>query len=197
MSSNKGGLLTAHDLNHVDRVLYWAVWIAREESFRNLDIVEVTALLHDIGFLGINVESDRNKHGEIGAEIASRFLTGNSSLTNVQIEQIAIAIRYHNVPPSRAATLLLTLGKRGELVEIIRDADILDALGAVGIMRAFTSKSHLEEYDPGNVKGETWGLTTGYFLTKKASKGIGFPQYIMDQINWQMTYPRNLHTRPA
>lgn len=124
MSKKKGRLLIAHDFNHIDRVRNWAVWIAREENFRNLDIVEITALLHDIGLVNVTSENDRGNHGANGAEIASRFLTENFSLTNEQIEQITSAIRYHNVPPSRAATLLLTLGKRGKLLEIIRDADV-------------------------------------------------------------------------
>lgn len=64
-------------------------------------------------------------------------------------------------------------------------------------MRAFTSKSHLEEYETGNIKEETRGLTAGDFSKKMVAKGMGFPKYIIDQINWQMTYPHNLHTRTA
>jgi hypothetical protein len=64
-------------------------------------------------------------------------------------------------------------------------------------MRAFTSKSHLEEYETGNVKGDTWGPTTGDFSRKRGEKGMGFPKYIIDQINLQMAYPQNLYTKTA
>lgn len=197
MSGKKVGLLLAHDFNHVDRVRNWAIWLACEEGFKNLDIVEVTALLHDIGLAEVRNENNRGKHGAIGAETASCFLHENSSLSNSQIEEITAAIRYHSVRPADAARLLSTLGKRGELIEIIRDADVLDALGAVGLMRAFASKSHLKEYNAGNVKGETWGLTAGEFSRKISKRGAAFPECIIDQVNWQISYPQNLHTKTA
>ena len=58
-------------------------------------------------------------------------------LCDEEQEAILHAIRWHN--STRADTALLCL---------LRDADMLDGLGAMGILRAFMSKSHLLPYDP-------------------------------------------------
>ena len=98
--------VAAHDFKHVDRVRHWALRIAREEGFEDLEIVEVAALLHDIGLSSVDEEKERDKHGQVGAEIAVRFLKNNLDLTEDQIEQITSAIRHHCSPPSLVTDLL-------------------------------------------------------------------------------------------
>ena len=63
----------------------------------------------------------------------------------------------------------------------------MDALGAIGLMRAFTSKYFLPDYIPTNVKGNNWGLTAKFQPVNN----------IMDQINQQIRYYDNLHTVTA
>jgi len=191
-----GNLIIAHDFRHVDRVRNWALRIAKGESFSAPQIVEVAALLHDIGLPYIDKESERGKHGEVGAEIAGKFLRDNSTLTKARIEQITLAIRYHGVKPSVRADIIKIVGEAGKLMEIISDADMLDAVGAVGLMRAFTSKYFMPEYDPDNVKGETWELPSGGF-TERLSKRVGVGKYIIDQVNFQISYYGNLRTKTA
>jgi uncharacterized protein len=186
----------AHDFKHVDRVRRWALRIAKEEGFEDLEMVEVAALLHDIGLPHVDEESEREKHGQVGAEIAERFLKENSSFTGEQIGQITSAIRYHCSPPSMVAELLKDVGEKGRLLEIIRDADNLDAFGAVGLMRAFTSKAAKPEYTPGNVKGDTWGLSSRGFDDRFA-EGLATGETIVDQINFQISLCDNLHTKAA
>jgi len=192
----EGNLIIAHDFKHVDRVRKWALHIAKGESFEDLQVVEVAALLHDIGLPHIDKESERGKHGEVGAEIAGKFLRESSTLTKEQIEQVTLAIRYHSVRPSVRADIIKTIGEKGKLMEIISDADMMDALGAVGLMRAFTSKYFLPEYDPDNVKGETWELPPSGF-TERLSKGLGIGKHIIDQINFQTNYYGSLRTKTA
>ena len=82
------------------------------------------------------------------------------------------------------------------LLDIVRDADILDLLGAVGIMRACTSHSCLPEYDPENLKGEMWGAS-GREYDRRLDAGRGTGDSIVDQINFQISCYDNLSTEAA
>jgi hypothetical protein len=84
----------------------------------------------------------------------------------------------------------------GALGAILRDADILDLLGAVGIMRACTSKYNKPEYDPQQIKGETWGMRAEDF-TRRFRQGLGIGPYLVDQINFQISCYDNLQTATA
>lgn len=196
MVSKEGHLLIAHDFKHVDRVRNWSLRIAEGEGFSDLQVVQVAALLHDIGLSYIYEESERGKHGQVGAEIADRFLNESTALSKDQVEQTTLAIRYHSSRPSLVADLLSSIGERGKLIEIIRDADTMDAIGAVGLMRAFTSKYSLPEYEPDNSKGETWGLSSDGF-TERLEKGVGIGKCIVDQVNFQISLYENLQTKTA
>lgn len=173
----------AHDFKHVDRVRNWALKIAQEEKFINLELVEIAALMHDIG---MSRAEKRSQHGEVGAEMAIDFLRKNNFLTPEEIAEVANAIKYHN--KNREG--------EGQLLEIIRDADMIDMLGPIGIMRAFTSQSLKPEYDVANVKGDTWGMTAKDF-DRRFDSGIGVGPFILDQINFQISCYDNLSTECA
>lgn len=171
----------AHDFKHADRVRHWALKIARQEHYTDLDCVQATALMHDVGL----VNGDRKRHAEVGAEMAANFLRENHLFEEQAVLEITNAIRNHNA-----------LEDRGLLAAILRDADILDLLGAVGIMRAFMSKADLPEYDPHLVKGETWDMSAGDF-TERLNAGVGIGEFIVDQINFQISCRDNLTTPTA
>lgn len=178
-------LRIAHDLKHVDRVRRWALHIARKEGYGNLEIVEAAALLHDIGLAYVK---ERSQHAAVGAEVAARFLREQELFSAQESAEITEAIRLHSSLPGG--------GRAGKLAEILKDADVLDALGAVGIMRAFTSKYARPEYDPSNVKGSTWGLTASEFTRRRAA-GLGVGEHIMDQVNLQLSLYDDLTTETA
>ena len=175
-------LMIAHDFKHVDRVRRWALQIARAEGYENLEMVEATALLHDVGLPYVE---ERSKHAAVGAEIAARFLLEQNLFSGAEIEEIAEAIRLHS-----------SLADGGELLYILRDADMLDLFGAVGLMRGLTSKYMKPEYDPDNVKGDSWGMSASDF-TPRFVEGRGVGRYIIDQINFQMSCFDNLRTETA
>jgi putative nucleotidyltransferase with HDIG domain len=175
-------LKLAHDFKHVDRVRGRALRIAREEAFADSDLVEAAALLHDIG---LAYGEKRSQHAQVGAEVAAHFLHERGLFTSAEIDAIAEAIRCHS-----------STSGGGALGAILRDADILDLLGAVGIMRAFTSKYAKPDYNPRNIKGETWGLGADGF-TERFTTGVGIGAYIVDQINFQMSCYDNLQTETA
>ncbi len=168
----------AHDYKHVDRVRYWALKIAKQEQYPHLDWVEATALLHDIGL----ASGGRKRHAQVGAQLAAEFLQTYQLFDETAIQEIADAIRYHN-----------SMCGEGQLLAILRDADTLDLLGAVGLMRGFTSKSDKPDYAPELIKGETWGMSAEEF-TERFQNGTGTGAYIVDQINFQISCYENLNT---
>jgi hypothetical protein len=171
----------AHDFKHVDRVRHWALKIATQEQYNQLDWVEAAALLHDIGL----ASGGRKHHAAVGAQLATNFLQTQQLFTDVEIREITEAIRYHS-----------SVGGEGQLLAILRDADTLDLLGAVGIMRGFTSKWDKLDYPPEAIKGETWGLSADGF-TQRFQSGVGAGAYIVDQINFQISCYDNLSTDAA
>jgi len=174
---------TAHDFKHVNRVRNWALLIARNENFKDMDMVEVAALMHDVGLPQAN---PRNLHGKIGAEMTTKYLTDQQLFNEDDILEISNAIKYHN--KNRVG--------EGLLLNIIRDADAMDLFGATGIMRAYTSKSIKPEYDIENIKGETWTMSAIDF-DKRFDNGTGIGKYITDQINFQISCYDNLQTATA
>ncbi len=168
----------AHDYKHVDRVRGWALKIATQEGYPHLDRVEAATLLHDIGLSS----RDRKHHGEVGAQLATVFLQNHQLFDEAAISEIANAIRYHS-----------SVGGEGQLLAILRDADTLDLLGAVGLMRGFTSKWDKPDYPSDLIKGSTWGMSADQF-TQRFQSGIGVGDTIVDQINFQMSCYDNLST---
>ncbi len=155
--------------------------IAQQEQYPHLDWIETAALLHDIGL----ASGGRKRHAEVGADLANDFLRERGLFEETAIHEITSAIRFHN-----------SMGGDGQLLAILRDADTLDLLGAVGLMRGFTSKWDKPDYPPDLVKGETWEMSADDF-TERFHNGIGIGEYIVDQINFQISCYDNLTTAAA
>jgi len=206
MSNQAPAMAVAHDFKHVDRVRNWALLFAREEQYPDPVVVEVTALLHDIGLGHISGPEAQlarvvlPPHGPLGAEIAEQFVRANSDLGAETVDLIADAIRHHSDAPWAVTEHVKGLKDGGALLKILRDADMTDAIGAVGLMRAMTSKSFLPEYDPADVKGPAWGLSTQEFRSRfgvePGSKQV-LVRTIVDQVNQQIRYYGGLHTEAA
>jgi uncharacterized protein len=95
-------------------------------------LAEIAALLHDVGRTLPGPESE---HGARSADMAEPLLA-RLPLSEEETRAVLYAVAWHN--SKRDDTPLLC---------VLRDADMLDALGAVGIMRAFMSKGTLPPYD--------------------------------------------------
>ncbi|WP_457755939.1 HD domain-containing protein [Thermodesulfatator indicus] len=117
----------SHRFDHVMRVLRLAEHLAKAEG-ADLDVVKVAALFHDIG----RAEEKRTKgqvcHAAYGAEQVKKILA-RYKLPADFIEKVAEAIATHRF---RSKVRPKTLEAK-----VLFDADKLDALGAVGIGRAF------------------------------------------------------------
>ena len=71
---------------------------------------------------------------------------------------------------------------------------MMDAIGAVGIMRCFVYHSSKPEYDSKNIKGETWEMTAEDF-NKRIDSGMGPGKYIIDEFNLQISFYNNFKTK--
>ena len=114
-----------HDWFHIERVFNNANLIAKTEIC-NVQIVQLAALLHDIADSKFH---DGNE--EIGPETAREFLTGEKDDREI-IDHVVQIIRNISFKGGN-------FERRFDSVElqIVQDADRLDAIGAVGIARAF------------------------------------------------------------
>jgi putative nucleotidyltransferase with HDIG domain len=184
-------LAIGHGFAHVDRVRRWAMRLARDQGFTRLDLVEVTALLHDIGLAKLD---ERTHHAAVGADMAEAYLKTLGWPTAEEVEAVVHAIRHHSdvvpIPPLRGASLPEALGA------ILREADILDALGPVGLMRACASKATRPFYDPNKVKGPAWGLSGDEF-TRLRGEGRLPAATIVDQVNLQIAMYDNLSSEAS
>jgi HD superfamily phosphodiesterase len=154
----------AHGWPHTDRVRRMIRILAGAEGVDPL-LAELAALLHDVGRTEPGPEQE---HGARSAAAAVQHLQ-TLSLADQEQQAVLHAIRWHN--STRADTALL---------RILRDADMLDGLGAMGILRAFMSKSHLPPYDPAAPFEE--------------GRDRWPPSFSSDQLLGQMTWVNNLNT---
>ena len=113
---------SAHDFDHVWRVVKLADYIALREG-AEVDIVHVAALLHDLG-----LEAGRAGHETSAARRATDLLRehGYAEPFVAAVVHAIESHRFRSGPPPR------TLEAR-----VLFDADKLDAIGAMGVARAF------------------------------------------------------------
>lgn len=117
-----------HDFDHVLRVLALAEHLAVMEG-ADLEIVRTATLLHDVARgWGDRLETD---HAQAGAEFTSRLLAGQPA---ERVEAVAHAIAAHRF---RGTVSPQTVEAR-----VLHDADKLDAIGAIGVARAFAYGGH-------------------------------------------------------
>lgn len=157
--------VAAHDIKHVLRVAGLARTIAQGEGYDPKE-AEAAALLHDVGRF-THGEEDHAKAGEV---IAREKLDRYTQFPMDVKERILSAICQHSQRESE-----------GVLAHILQDADKLDGLGNIGIVRAYMSKSHLIDY-PEEV------------VVKKGSRNA---KTVSEQVAFQMEWYGMLYTKSA
>lgn len=126
---------SGHDWFHVERVCNMAKYLAQKES-ADMFVVEMTALLHDI---------DDWKFSDIY----------NTTVTEEFLKSVEVSEEDSN----RILNIIKTMSYKGGVVDstqntiegmVVQDADRLDALGAIGIARAFAygGSKNRSMYDP-------------------------------------------------
>jgi len=128
-----------HDWFHTKRVLENARLIAKGEPV-NLLIVELAALLHDIADAKFH-DGDET----VGPKLAFAFLDGEG-LEPATTEHICNIIKYMSFKNSFEDGNTFQSNE----MQVVQDADRLDAIGAIGIARAFNygGYKNREMYNP-------------------------------------------------
>lgn len=114
-----------HDWFHIERVYRNALLIAKEEKADNF-VIALGALLHDIADYKFH-----NGDEQVGPRIAMEFLTSQELPEDIIIQVINII---KNISFKGGNTIQ---EYQSPELDIVQDADRLDALGAIGIARTF------------------------------------------------------------
>ncbi|MDY6790933.1 MAG: HD domain-containing protein [Thermodesulfobacteriota bacterium] len=121
------GARGSHDWEHTLRVCRLCEQIGRAEGV-DMDVLLIAAYLHDIGRSTQDASNGVVCHAQKGAQMAEPIVD-RLSLSKKQKQNIIHCIRSHrfrgnHIPETKEAKVLF-------------DADKLDAIGAVGVARAF------------------------------------------------------------
>jgi len=133
---------SGHDWWHIYRVWNTAKHLAKKEG-GDLLVIELSSLLHDIADRKFNAGSVKR-----GTEKVHAFLHSIKVEEKI-IEQVCEIVQF-----SSFASSFLPDGTRRKMStlegKIVQDADRLDAIGAIGIARAFAYGGHkgTEIYNP-------------------------------------------------
>lgn len=116
---------SAHDMQHVRRVLNNAIEIAAGEENVNMDVLLTAALLHDVGRADEMADPSAD-HALTGSERAYQLLVNMGFPLNFA-EHVRQCIRTHRFRRSDPPATIEA--------KILFDADKLDVCGAIGIAR--------------------------------------------------------------
>lgn len=151
-----------HDFAHIMRVVETCKNIGTQAK-ANLEILIPAALLHDV----VNVPKnhpERNQASQKASEVAQKILK-SVEYSDEEINLISTVIVEHSY----------SLGKKPSSIEsgVLQDADRLDALGAIGIMRTVSCgcllKASYYDIDDPFAKARTLNdkkFTVDHFFTK-------------------------------
>ncbi|WP_276389166.1 HD domain-containing protein [Eudoraea chungangensis] len=131
---------SGHNWFHIDRVRANALQIAKHENADTF-VVELASLLHDIG--------------------DSKFHNGNESIGPSRTREFLMTLNLHREISEHIVNIVKHISFKNTLdttsstfnsleLDIVQDADRLDAIGAIGIARAFSfgGFKNREIYDP-------------------------------------------------
>ena len=123
---------TGHDIAHVERVYNNACYIAKRENITDTLVIELSSLLHDT--------VDSKLTDEILAYDQLKQFLSTLDLSSEISQQVLYIIKHMSYRAGKNNHVKLSIDG-----EIVRDADRLDAIGAIGIARTFQFSGHFCE----------------------------------------------------
>jgi uncharacterized protein len=150
------GYDSGHDWWHIERVRKLAKYINERELLVDPFTLDIAVLLHDTADSKFNKDNQEN-----GYKILEEFMR-SVGLDEV-IDQVINAIRSVSFSNKNSYD-----GKKDPLLMVLQDADRLDAIGAIGIARAFNYGGFRNNaiYIPGEISDGKSKSTIGHFYDK-------------------------------
>lgn len=134
---------SGHNIDHLERTLNYALYLQSKEG-GDIVVVAVSAFIHDIHRI-LESEQKRFVSPKESLPVVESFLD-DLNITREQKQHILFAIEHHEE---------YSFGRDGVNVtdiesKILQDADNLDAIGAIGIVRTFKYgiAHNVIDYDP-------------------------------------------------
>jgi len=121
-----GNDLTGHDYYHSERVWKIALKIAKKEKNVNFDVLQLVAILHDLEDWKLREQGQ-----------AEKFLKDQGVEEDI-IRQVIKIIKNISYKGAKVESKMNILEGK-----IVQDADKIDALGAIGIARCFSTGAKL------------------------------------------------------
>ncbi len=121
------GARGSHDWEHTLRVCRLCEYIGRAEGV-DMDVLLIAAYLHDIGRSSQDASNGAVCHAQKGAQMA-KPVVDKLPLSENQKENVIHCIRSHRFRGNHSPET--------KEAKVLFDADKLDAIGAVGVARAF------------------------------------------------------------
>ncbi|NLG25107.1 MAG: HD domain-containing protein [Clostridiales bacterium] len=150
---------SAHDVEHVRRVLRGALAIAAAHPDADPDVLTAACLLHDVGRQA-QFDDPKIDHAAEGARMARAFLLGEG-WDEGRADRVADCVRTHRYRgDDQPATIE---------AKILFDADKLDAAGALGIARTLLYSGAVGRplAEPGDLAGDApSGRSTHSFVAE-------------------------------
>jgi len=115
-----------HNWDHIERVWNMALYLHKKEGKGDLLTIELAALLHDIS------DAKFNGGDEDKGEFMARDFLQDQGLDQERLKHIASIIKYVSYKGGFPQDQIRSIE-----FKIVQDADRLDAIGAIGIARAF------------------------------------------------------------
>lgn len=165
----------SHDSSHIFRVESLAKTIAKEEE-ADMEIVEAAALIFDIA-RDLEDKGKVEDHATEAANIARKILKEINFPEN-KIESVCHAIFVHRRSKDRKPETLEA--------KILRDADYLDAMGAIDVARAMASTFQSEKYKRPVYIDKPF---------KEGDGGISAIHFMIYQLGHEKHQPENFYTK--